>query len=392
MSPSRNAERPTRLLSKEERLSWLRLARSENIGPITFRQLLARFGSAEAALDAVPDLARRGGRTRPIRLCSLAAARQEVEQLETIGARLLALCEPDYPAVLTAIDDPPPLLSLLGHAHLLNQPAVAIVGARNASANGLRLARQLAGELGEAGFVVASGMARGIDAAAHQGALDSGTVAVLAGGVDIVYPEENRALYGEILARGALISEMPPGTVPQTRHFPRRNRLISGLSQGALVVEATLRSGSLITARLALEQGREVFAVPGSPLDPRAHGCNRLLRDGAVLVERGEDVVDALRGMLRQPLEEPAADGFPAAGVAGLGAPADETALSDARRSVESLLGAHPVTVDQLVRASGLNPTAVLEALLELELAGSIERHPGQKVARAGNTADLSSP
>jgi DNA processing protein len=389
MAVSPNAEQPTRALSREERLSWLRLARSENIGPITFRQLLARFGSAEAALDAVPDLARRGGRARPIRLCPPATARQEMEQVETIGAQLLAYCEPDYPAALAAIDDAPPLLSLLGHADLLKRPTVAVVGARNASANGRRLARKLAAELGEAKFVVASGMARGIDAAAHEGALDSGTVAVLAGGVDVVYPEENRALYGEIEARGALVSEIPPGTVPQTRHFPRRNRLISGLSLGALVVEATLRSGSLITARLALEQGREVFAVPGSPLDPRAHGCNRLLRQGAVLVERGEDVAEALQGMLRQPLEEPAADRFPGAGAAGLHPPTDDTVMAEARRSVEALLGAHSVTVDQVVRASGLNPTAVLEALLELELAGRIERHPGQKVALAGDRPDF---
>ncbi len=271
-----------RNLSRAERLAWLRLIRTENVGPITFRQLLRRFGSADAALDALPDLARRGGRARPIRICSAAAARCELEALEALDARLIALFEPDYPLALAALDDAPPLICCFGLPHLLQRNAVAVVGARNASANGRRQARQIAAELGSAGLLVVSGMARGIDAAAHEGALDSGTVAVVAGGVDVIYPEENGALYGEIKARGVVLSEMPAGTVPQARHFPRRNRLISGMALGTLVVEAAPHSGSLITARFALDQGREVLAVPGSPLDPRARGCNDLIRQGRV--------------------------------------------------------------------------------------------------------------
>jgi DNA processing protein len=275
----------TRELSSAERLAWLRLIRSENIGPVNFRRLLARFGTAEAAIAALPDLVRRGGRSRPIKLYPREAAESELSALETLGGRLIAVIEPDYPPALAALEDAPPVISALGDLGLLQRKSVAVVGARNASANGRRLARDLAAGLGTAGFVVTSGMARGIDAAAHVGALETGTVAVVAGGLDVVYPPENEALYGEILARGLLVSEMPPATVPQAGHFPRRNRLISGMSLGVLVVEAARRSGSLITARYALEQGREVLAVPGSPLDPRARGCNDLLRQGAVLVE-----------------------------------------------------------------------------------------------------------
>ncbi len=273
-------------------------------------------------------------------------------------------------------------MSLLGHRHLSDQPTVALVGARNASANGRRLAQQIATDLGSAGFMVASGLARGIDAAAHRGALDSGTIAVVAGGLDVVYPEENRALYEEIVERGLVLSEMPPGTVPQSRHFPRRNRLISGLSLAVVVVEATLRSGSLITARLALEQGREVFAVPGSPLDPRARGCNRLLRDGAGLVENAEDVIEVLNRMLASPLREPAPPPLSEGRPGGLPLP-DEAESKAARAEVESLLGPTPVTVDELARTSGLALPLLQQVLLELELAGRIERHPGQKVALA---------
>jgi DNA processing protein len=290
----------TRELSSAERLAWLRLIRSENIGPVNFRRLLARFGTAEAAIAALPDLVRRGGRSRPIKLYPREAAESELSALETLGGRLIAVIEPDYPPALAALEDAPPVISALGDLGLLQRKSVAVVGARNASANGRRLARDLAAGLGTAGFVVTSGMARGIDAAAHVGALETGTVAVVAGGLDVVYPPENEALYGEILARGLLVSEMPPATVPQAGHFPRRNRLISGMSLGVLVVEAARRSGSLITARYALEQGREVLAVPGSPLDPRARGCNDLLRQGAVLVESAEDVVEALEGMQGQ--------------------------------------------------------------------------------------------
>src|SRR5215469_13511510 len=252
-----------RELNPAERLDWLRLCRSENVGPVTFFELLRRYGSAGAALEALPALAGRGGRRGPLALCSRTAAEAELARCAAAGVALIAWGEPDYPALLSAIDDAPPLIALRGRAELLQQRMVAIVGARNASANGRRLARELAGELGAASFVIVSGLARGIDTAAHLGALPSGTVAVLGGGVDIVYPEENRELYDGIAEQGALLAEPPLGTIPQARHFPRRNRIISGISLGTLVVEAAARSGSLITARCALEQGRDVFAVPG---------------------------------------------------------------------------------------------------------------------------------
>ena len=292
-------------LSAAEKLDWLRLIRSENVGPITFYRLLERFGSAAAALQALPALARSGGRHRAIKVCPRAAAEREIEALQKTGACLVALGEATYPPALAHIEDAPPLIAVLGHGHLLaEKPAVAVVGARIASLNGQRFARRLAAGLGKGDLVVVSGLARGIDASAHAGALETGTAAVLAGGVDVAYPRENARLYEEIAARGALISEAAPGTVPQARHFPRRNRLISGMSRGVVVVEASPRSGSLITARMALEQGREVFAVPGSPLDPRARGTNGLIRQGAILTESAEDVLSALADALRPPLEE----------------------------------------------------------------------------------------
>jgi DNA processing protein len=365
----------TGTLGPGERLAWLRLIRSENVGPVTFRGLLARFGDAEATLLALPELARRGGRKRPIRICSAAAAQAELEALEKFGARLLAVVEPDYPPALAALDHAPPVVSVLGRSELLQRRAVAVVGARNASANGRRLARGIAQGLGRADFLVASGMARGIDTAAHQGALESGTAAVVAGGLDVVYPPENEGLYREIVARGVLLSEMPPGTVPQARHFPRRNRLISGMSLGVLVVEAAPRSGSLITARLALDQGREVFAVPGSPLDPRARGCNDLLRQGAGLVETADDVVQALDGMIKPLSGPPGSSEF----LAETAPAVPETEVSAGRRSIEELLGPAPVAVDELVRQCHLSPAVVNTVLLELELAGRAERHPGNR-------------
>jgi DNA processing protein len=374
-------------LNEGERLDWLRLIRSENVGPITFRQLLARFGSVAAALDALPELARRGGRKRPIAICSRAVAEDELARLHAAAGYMVALCEPDYPPALAALEDAPPVLGCLGHAHLLRRRALAIVGARNASANGKRLARQLAFELGEAGWLVASGLARGIDAAAHVGALDSGTAAVLAGGVDIVYPEENTGLYEDIRTRGVMISEIAAGTKPQARHFPRRNRLISGMARGTLVIEAAMRSGSLITARFAADQGREVFAVPGSPLDPRARGCNNLIRQGAVLVESAADVLDVLEGALIPPVEEPKAADF----LGPAPSPPDRREIAEARVSIEESLGPTPVTVDEVIRECHVSPAIVHMALLELELAGRLERHPGNRVALiAGSSADAS--
>ncbi|KAF0117582.1 MAG: DNA processing protein [Rhodospirillaceae bacterium] len=372
-----------KLLSAAEKLDWLRLIRSENVGPITFYRLLEHFGSAGAALKNLPDIARRGGWGRPITVCSKAAAVREMEALERLGAWVIARGEPDYPPPLAAIEDGPPLLLVRGHAHILQRPAIAIVGARNASLNGCKLARQIAADLSTAEVLVISGLARGIDACAHEGALstgEGGTVAVNAGGVDVVYPAENGVLYERIMATGAVVSEMPPGENPQARHFPRRNRIVSGLAVGVVVVEATARSGSLITARLALEQGREVFAVPGSPLDPRAAGPNRLIRDGATLVERADDVLQEMERMRRTPFAVPAADRF----VAPPPAPPEEAELAAARAMVLESLGPAPVAVDEIIRRCQLSPSMVSLILLELELAGRIERQAGHQVALLG--------
>lgn len=374
-----------RPLPPREKSDWLRLTRCENVGPITFRRLLERFVSAAAAIEALPELAQRGGRTRSISLCSKAAAEQEIEAVGKLDGRLIALCEPDYPAHLAALDDAPPVLTVLGHAHLLRKPALAIVGARNASANGRKFARAISGDLGRHGFVIVSGLARGIDGAAHEGALETGTVAVNAGGADIVYPEENRRLYERILDAGVILSEEPLGTTPQARHFPRRNRLISGLSLGVLVVEAAARSGSLITARLAGEQGREVLAVPGSPLDPRYRGTNDLIREGAVLTESAADVVAALQGQLREPAMEAEAPSFLAASPAAPGLPPDDARMTQARSEIGTLIGVSPVTVDEIVRQCQLSPAVVSTTLLEMELAGRISRHPGGQISAEPN-------
>lgn len=364
-------------LSDPERLDWLRLIRSENVGPVVFRQLLARYGSPAEALEALPELARRAGSKRKIKVCLPAEAEREIAAAGKAGVRLLALCEPGYPDLLRALDDAPPLLAVLGDAALLDRPAIGIVGARNASANGRRFAERLADEIAEAGVTVVSGMARGIDTAAHRGALPRPTVAVLAGGVDVVYPPENEGLHAELCAQGAVISEVPLGTTPQARHFPRRNRLISGLSLGVVVVEAAKRSGSLITARFAGEQGREVFAVPGSPLDPRAAGCNQLLREGAILVESAADVLDVLVS-LRAPAAAPSRT---PGGLDQAPATVPETGVAE-RADIEELLGVDPVLVDDLARLSGLPINVIHGVLLELELAGRVERHPGNRFAR----------
>jgi DNA processing protein len=347
--------------------------------------MLHRFGSARAALEALPRLARRSERARAVTAVTGAAAAAELAALGRIGARIVCWGEPAYPAALAAVEDAPPVLTVLGRPELLDRPMVAVVGARNASANGRRLARELAAGLGEGGLIVVSGLARGIDAAAHLGALDSGTAAVVAGGIDIVYPEQNRGLYDALRERGAIVAESPLGSEPQARHFPRRNRIISGMALGVLVVEAAARSGSLITARFALEQGREVFAVPGSPLDPRCRGANDLLRRGATLTETAEDVLSQLGPLLhgapplRPLLPLPVEQGWRlAAHSGGAGEPvADEDALNLVLES----LGPTPVAVDELVRQCQLTASAVATLLLELELAGRVERHPGNLVS-----------
>lgn len=370
----------SRPLDSIEKLDWLRLIRSENVGPITFNQLLGRFGDASAALEALPELARRGGLRRSIRICAKSAAEKEVAALHKLGGQMIASCEPGYPAPLAQLNDAPPLISVLGHALLLERPAVAVLGARNGSANGIRFTETLAREVAEGGYVIASGLARGIDAAAHRGALDGGTVAVMAGGVDVIYPKENRPLYDEIVDRGAIISEMRLGLQPQARHFPNRNRIVSGLAAAVVVVEATLRSGSLITARLAGEQGREVLAVPGNPLDPRARGTNKLIREGAQLIEGADDVLEALSTSLGRLSQRPESPGFrpepPPSKV-------DEDTLARSREEVLALLGPDPVSVDQLLRMSGIPAALLALVLLELELAGRLERSPGGQVSLA---------
>jgi DNA processing protein len=364
-------------LSPRERLDRLRLARSENVGPVTFRRLIERFGSAAAAMEALPNLARQGGRRGPIRLCPEADALREVEAIERLNARLLVLGDPEYPALLAAIADPPPVLSVLGDPALLSRPAVAMVGARNASAAGRRFARTRAEEVGRAGLAVVSGLARGIDTAAHEGAVRTGTVAVVAGGVDVIYPEENRRLHLQLTVQGAVISEMPPGTEPVAALFPRRNRTISGLALGTVVVEAALRSGSLITARQALDQGREVFAVPGSPQDPRARGTNDLIRQGATLVESAADILPAL-GSFAEAARKPPSIDLKENDFSSENSTPD---LAGARGQVLILLSPTPVAVDEIVRQCQLSPATVALVLLELELAGRLERHPGNQVS-----------
>jgi DNA processing protein len=375
-------------LSFAEKLDWLQLARSGGIGPRTFFKLLQRFGSARRAFEELPRLAREVGAEEHWRRCPRADAEAEFEALARLGCQLIASGEAAYPERLAQIADPPPLLTLRGHAELLAAPSVAIVGARNASANGRLLAKGLAGDLAAGGLVVISGLARGIDTAAHEGALaaaDGATVAVIASGIDVPYPEDNALLFERIAASGAVVTERPVGAVPQARHFPRRNRLISGLSLGVVVVEAAPQSGSLITARLAAEQGREVMAVPGSPLDPRHRGTNQLLRDGATLVENADDIRAALgplsaapgpRKVAREPLP-PRVTLLPPTPPE---IPAPEAGLVN---RVRESLGPEPLLVDELIRQCHASTAEVQRALLELELEGRIERHPGNRVSLA---------
>ncbi|MEZ5666247.1 MAG: DNA-processing protein DprA [Alphaproteobacteria bacterium] len=372
-------------LSDDERLDWLRLARTEGIGPMTFLSLLAQFDSAAGALAALPGLARRGGAAQQPRIPSRGEAEREAAALARIGGRLIALADPDYPEALAAIADPPPVLSVRGDPALLHGPAIAVVGARNASANGRRLARTIAEDLAESGITVVSGMARGIDTAAHEGAA-ARTVAVVAGGIDIVYPPENRPLIDHIAAHGCVVAEQPFGTEPQARHFPRRNRIVSGLARGVVVVEAALRSGSLITARMALQQGREVFAVPGSPLDPRCQGANNLIRQGATLTESARDVLDGLAGSL-QPLPRPARRAPPRVAATPVRAapPTAENGADDLHDRILGLLSHAPIPVDELIRECQVSVPDANAVLLELELAGRISRSVDNQVALAGD-------
>jgi len=361
------------MLEQEEAFARIRLLRSPNVGPVSYRQLMRRFGNAQAALTALPDLAGKGG---AYRIADEGRVAKEVAAVRAAGARYLFHDSPEYPALLGELDSAPPILTCRGDTALALRPSVAIVGARNASAAAVKLARQFAGELSDAGFVVVSGLARGIDGAAHRASLDGGTIGVIASGIDIAYPPEHADLQEEVATRGLLLAEQPPGTEPLARHFPSRNRIIAGLCAGTLVVEAAPKSGSLITARLAGEAGREVMAVPGSPLDPRAQGCNQLIRDGAVLVQSAADVIELVTGFTGSPRST-----FREA-AAGYSALPDE--LGDEPADVAGLLTTAPVPVDELIRQSGESAAAVQLALLELELAGKLVRHAAGRVSLAG--------
>ncbi len=362
-------------LTDEQRLDWLRLIRSQNVGPRTFRALINHFGGARAALDALPGLARRGGGNAAPQIYSREEAMREIGAAQKLGVGFVAIGEADYPRRLQMIDDAPPLIAIRGHVAALAMPQVAIVGSRNASAAGVKLTQRIAHGLVEAGFAIVSGLARGIDAAAHRASLETGTVAVLAGGQDRVYPPEHMDLLDAILRAGVALTEMPLGWEPRARDFPRRNRLISGLSLGVVIVEAAKRSGSLITARLALEQGREVFAVPGSPLDPRAEGTNSLIKQGATPVTEAADIIAVLRPIMglelpaREPEEEEMA-------VVGNIEPAP-----DERTRIVGLLSPTAVSIDDLIRLSQSSPRIVRMVLLELEIAGRLERHGGGMVS-----------
>ena len=358
-------------LSDEQRVDWLRLIRSDNIGPRTFHDLVEHFGSVGAALAALPGLARRGGSARPIRICSREHAAEEMKVAQAAGVDFFTLGEPGYPPRLQMIDDPPPVVAMRGKLDILQRPLVAIVGSRNASAAGVKFAERMARDLGDAGYVVVSGLARGIDAAAHRASLATGTIAVLAGGHDRIYPSDHIGLLEKILVEGIAISEMPFTWEPRAHDFPRRNRIISGLSAGVIVVEAARRSGSLITARLAGEQGREVFAVPGSPLDPRNEGTNGLLKQGAIPVTEAGDVTSVIEPILGRPPVLPSVQEPPQEPLVS----ADSEPGADDRPRLLSLLGPTPVLIDDLVRQSRASPTTVRTLLLELEIAGRLSRH-----------------
>lgn len=365
----------TTRLTDAQRIDWLRLIRSDNVGPRTFRSLVNHYGSAGAALDRLPDLAQRGGASKPGRICSQADAEREIAQSARMGVALLSPAEYGYPPRLALIEDAPPLLGIRGVLNIQTQPMIGIVGSRNASGAGLKFAQTIARDLGNAGFAIASGLARGIDQAAHRVTLQTGTVAVLAGGHDKIYPPEHEDLLLDIIEQGSgAISEMPLGHGPRARDFPRRNRLISGVALGVVIVEAAHRSGSLITARFANEQGREVFAVPGSPLDPRAAGTNDLIKQGATLVTEAADVINAVQPIMGRPIELPFAESDD-------GQPMDNEPAADERARIVNLLGPSPIGIDDLIRMAGVSAAVTRTVLLELELAGRLERHGGGMVS-----------
>ncbi len=353
-------------------LDWLTLARSENIGPITFHHLLKKFGSVQKALEVLPRLAAQGGLKRPLKIAPRSEVEKEIEATRAYGAQIITLESPLYPPLLRHIDSAPPVITVKGHLDLLHHPLFAIVGARNASAMGKKMAHKLSSDLGKQGWGIASGLARGIDTAAHQASLQTGTIAVLAGGIDNIYPQENESLYTKIAQDGVLVAESPFGTQPHATLFPRRNRIISGVSRGVLVVEAALKSGSLTTARYALEQGRDVFAIPGHPLDPRANGCNKLIKNGAILTETLEDITSEIspgKPLCLSPLE------------ITLEEPSSSASLEMIRKIIYENLSIVPINVDEVIRECQLQASDVWIVLLEMEIAGRLERHFGGKVS-----------
>lgn len=365
-------------LGDEDKISWLQLARTENVGPITFFNFIEYYGTAAKALKAIPALAARGGRKKPLNVPPRDAVEREYELVRRKGGDIIAACDPAYPLALSAIEDAPPVITVFGDASLLHKPCIGIVGARNASLNGRRFAEKLAQDLGAQEQVVVSGLARGIDTAAHAGALATGTVAVVAGGADVVYPAENQKLYEQIVDKGLIVAENPLGVAPRAQDFPRRNRIVSGLSQGVVVVEATLRSGSLITARLAGEQGRDVYAVPGHPLDPRAAGPNALIRDGATLVRDAADVLENLMSFTGRGLEDSAFTRFEPSFEPANDQP-DERSFDEARDILVSSLSYTPAEINEVIRNTGLETALAQTILMELELAGRIQRLPGNR-------------
>ncbi|MCC7259835.1 MAG: DNA-protecting protein DprA [Alphaproteobacteria bacterium] len=368
-------------LSTFDLVDCLRLIRSEHVGPITFFHLLERYKTPAHAIAVLPEIAARKG--KPFTACTREDAEREISLTHKFGARLIRYGEAEYPAALLHLYDPPPVMTVLGRTELLRETEVlGIVGARNASTNGKHFARRMARSMGEKGFVIASGLARGIDTEAHIGSLESGTIAVTACGIDVVYPPENNSLYSSIAEKGVVIAEQPFGAQPHAKSFPKRNRLIAGLSRGVLVVEASLKSGSLITAQLALEQGREVFSVPGSPLDPRCRGTNDLIRQGATLTESEEDMLSVLRTMPRALREATPEEYTPLPAT-----PVSEETLADARHTILENLSVSPVLVDELIAECQLTPHIVAGLLLELELTGHIERHPGNRVSQIMESA-----
>ena len=377
--PEGGARRHGIALTDRQRIAWLRLIRSDHVGPATFRDLINHFGSAEAALDMLPELSSRGGASRTIRIASKEEAEREIEVAHRFGARFVGIGEPDYPPALRQIEGAPPLLAVKGQLAAAAFPSLGIVGSRNASISGAKFAAMVAREAGRAGYTITSGLARGIDTAAHRASLETGTIAVLAGGLDQPYPPENIPLLAEITGgSGLAVSEMPFGWEPRARDFPRRNRLIAGISLGVVVVEAAHRSGSLITARMAADFGRLVFAVPGSPLDPRCHGTNNLLKEGAIVTTGPEDVLTALAPLSDMPLQQDPMIEEPEKGDGGAAfLPPDESE----RALIVSALGPTPVETDDIIRHTGLPASSVYLVLLELDLAGRLHRHPGGLVS-----------